>query len=304
MKKIICRRLAGILALLVVLLIPGAVLAAEGELPVGESVYLMAESTGANNASISVYCYRPANWSVGRPIVFVFHGMNRNADDYRASWEGLADQDGLLIVCPEFTNEKYPGSRYYNTGNIMDKTNGKGHLQPKDEWVFPVIDRIIADVKVRMGADSSPVAVFGHSAGAQMVHRYALFGGQIMANLVIPANAGWYTMPNMNVQFPYGLKGVPMTDMELADALGKPVVVLLGEADTERTDNLRQTPEADAQGENRFERGQHFYYQGSSEAARLGADFKWELITVPGVGHNGSKMAKAAVKIIEERFLI
>ena len=291
------------MALLLALVFSSVVGAANGEIPVGESVYSLEEATGATKAPISVYCYRPGNWTAGRPIVFVFHGMNRNAGDYRQGWERLADKDGLLIICPEFTEDKYPGSRYYNTGNIMDKTNGKGQLQPKDKWVFPVIDRIIGDVKTRVEADSSPVAVFGHSAGAQMVHRYALFGGQIMANLVIPANAGWYTMPNMNVNFPYGLKGVPMTDTELADALSKPVVVLLGEADTERTENLRQTPEADAQGEHRLARGQHFFYQASSEAARLGADFKWELRTVPGVGHNGSKMAKAAVKVIEERFL-
>ena len=169
------------------------------ELPVGESVYEMQEPTGATTAPLAVYCYRAANWAPGRPIVFVFHGMNRNADDYRASWERFADEDGLLIVCPEFTDAKYPGSRYYNIGNLMDKTNGKGNLQPKDEWVFPVVDRVIRDVKERMGAASSPVAVFGHSAGAQMVHRYALFGGPTEANLIMPANAGWYTMPDENV---------------------------------------------------------------------------------------------------------
>ena len=157
------------LTIISMLLLLTASVAFARELPVGESVYDMEEPTGATSAPISVYCYRSANWAPGRPIVFVFHGMNRNAGDYRASWEGFADTDGLLIVCPEFTDAKYPGSRYYNTGNIMDKTNGKGNLQPKDEWVFPVVDRVIRDVKTRMGAENSPVAVFGHSAGAQMV---------------------------------------------------------------------------------------------------------------------------------------
>ncbi|ORU00079.1 hypothetical protein D081_1173 [Anaerovibrio sp. JC8] len=269
----------------------------------GESVYDMEESTGATNAPISIYCYRAASWTAGRPIVFVFHGMNRNADDYRAGWESLAEKDGLFIVCPEFTEEKYPGSRYYNTGNIMDKTNGKGHLQPKDKWVFPVIDKIIRDVKARMGAENSSVAVFGHSAGAQMVHRYALFGGATEADLIMPANAGWYTMPNANVRFPYGLGGVPMSESDLAMAFAKPMVILLGDADTKRNENLRQTPEADAQGFTRFERGQHFFYQGSSEAARIGATFNWQLVTVPGVGHNGDAMAKAAAQIIEQVLL-
>ncbi len=272
-------------------------------LPVGESDYEMAEPTGATAAPISVYCYRAAGWTPGRPIVVVFHGMKRNAEDYRAGWEDFADADGLLIVCPEFTDEKYPGARYYNTGNIMDKTNGKGQWQPKDEWVFPVVDRVIHDVKARQDAASRPVVVFGHSAGAQMVHRYAWFGGPSEADLIIPANAGWYTMPNPNTPFPYGLKGVPLSEAERAAAFAKPVVILLGEEDTRRTDNLRQTPEADAQGGNRFERGQHFYYKARSEAARIDAPFHWRLITVPGVGHSGSAMAKAALAVIEQTLL-
>lgn len=298
MKKYIC-----MLLVLIILTIASSAMAAIRELPVGESIYEMTEKTGATNAPISVYCYRADDWMPGRPIVFVFHGMNRNAEEYCKSWEGLADADGLMIVCPEFTNEKYPGSRYYNTGNIMDKTDGKGQLQSKEKWVFPVIDRVIRDVKTSMGAESSPVAVFGHSAGAQMVHRYALFGGSTEANLIMPANAGWYTMPNMTVSFPYGLDGVPMTEAELAVAFAKPVVVLLGEADTKRTKNLRQTREADAQGANRLERGQHFFYQASSEAARFNAAFNWRMVTVPGVGHSGADMAKAAVKVIEQMFL-
>ncbi len=296
MKKILC-------VFFSLLLFATASVAFARELPVGESIYEMEEPTGATSAPISVYCYRSASWAPGRPIVFVFHGMNRNADDYRASWEGFADTDGLLIVCPEFTDSKYPGSRYYNTGNIMDKTNGKGHLQPKDEWVFPVVDRVIRDVKERMGAGNSPVAVFGHSAGAQMVHRYALFGGPTEAALIMPANAGWYTMPDENVRFPYGLDGVPLSDEELAAAFAKPVVILLGEADTKRTENLRQTPEADAQGMNRLERGKNFFAIAQEKAIEMGVPFNWQAATVSGVGHDGAAMADAALAVIEQLFL-
>ena len=291
------------LTIISMLLLLTASVAFARELPVGESVYDMEEPTGATSAPISVYCYRSANWAPGRPIVFVFHGMNRNAGDYRESWEGFADTDGLLIVCPEFTDAKYPGSRYYNTGNIMDKTNGKGNLQPKDEWVFPVVDRVIRDVKMRMGAENSPVAVFGHSAGAQMVHRYALFGGPTEASLIMPANAGWYTMPDENVRFPYGLDGVPLSDEELTAAFAKPVVILLGEADTKRTENLRQTPEADAQGMNRLERGKNFFAIAQEKAAEMGVPFNWQAATVSGVGHDGAAMADAALAVIEQLFL-
>ena len=80
-------------------------------------------------------------------IVVVFHGSNRNAKNYRSGWVGPAEDNNLLIICPEFTQAKYPGIRYYNTGNIMDRMSGNGILQPQSRWVFPAIDRIINDIK-------------------------------------------------------------------------------------------------------------------------------------------------------------
>ena len=292
-------------ALAALLFMPPAVVgqakaASGGELPVGASSYAMPEKNGATDAPLTVYCYRGKDWKPGRPIVLVFHGMKRNAAKYREGWMVFADNSGLLVVCPEFTQEKYPGPRYYNTGNIMDKTNGKGRLQPKSSWVFPVVDSVIRDVKKRMRAGASPVAVFGHSAGAQMVHRYILFGGTSEASLIMPSNAGWYTMPDKAVPFPYGLGGVPVTEKELVAAFAKPVVILLGEKDTQRAENLRQTAEADRQGQNRLERGKNFFAAAKAKAAEMGVPFNWREVTVPGVGHDGAAMAGAALAVIAQ----
>ena len=208
----------------------------------------------------------------------------------------------MLIICPEFTQAKYPGIRYYNTGNIMDRMSGNGILQPQSRWVFPAIDRIINDIKTRTGAQESPVVVFGHSAGGQMVHRYAIFGGRTDACLIMPANAGWYTMPDTKVSFPYGLGGVPVSREKLVSAFAKPVVVLLGEADNKRNSKLRTTPKADRQGLNRLARGKNFFKTAKIKAAELGVPFNWKLVTVPKVGHQGAKMANAAVKVINSMF--
>lgn len=269
-------------------------------LPVGTSYYGFAEQTGATNDPIRIYAYRSAGWQPGRVIVVVFHGMNRNAEEYRSGWIGHADENNMLVICPEFTQAKYPGSRYYNMGNIMDSTGGKGRILPKDSWVFPAIDRIISDIRIRTDAQDSPVVLFGHSAGAQIVHRYVFFSKADGVGLIMPANAGWYTMPDKNVSFPYGLGGTPLGNDELIHALAKPVVVLLGEADINRTSNLRTTPEADRQGMNRLARGKNYYETAKMKAAELGVPFNWRLVTVPGVGHQGTKMANAAVKVINE----
>lgn len=270
-------------------------------LPVGESSYLLEESAGVNDDPIRIFTYRSAGWQPGDMIVFVFHGMNRNAEDYLAGWIPHADENNLLVICPKFTKEKYPESRYYHTGNIMDRTDGKGRLQPMDKWVFLAADRLISEVKARTEAYESPVVIFGHSAGGQFVHRYAFFGGSPDVVLLIPSNGGVYTMPDYTIPFPYGLGGVPLSQDKLAAAFAKPVVLLLGEADVKRT-NLRVTPEADRQGLNRLERGKNFFEAARKKAAELGVLFNWKLITVPGVGHQGTKMGNAAMKVIKEYF--
>ena len=271
-------------------------------LPAGESCWLFEESTGVNGDPVRVFTYRSAGWQPGDMIVCVFHGMKRNPEHYLAGWIAHADENSLLVLCPEFTKEKYPGTGYYHTGNIMDRTNGAGRLQPKDSWVFPAVDRLISEVKARTEAYESPVVLFGHSAGGQFLHRYALFGGNTEAVLIMPANGGLYTMPDSTVPFPYGLGGVPLSDEELAAAFAKPVVLLLGEADVKRTSNLRMTPEADRQGLNCLERGRNFFAAAKRKAAELGVPFSWKLVTVPGVGHQGTKMGDAAMQVIKEYY--
>ena len=88
----------------------------------------------------------------------------------------------------------------------------------------------------------------------------------------------------------------------LIAAFAKPVVILLGESDIQRTSNLRMTPEADRQGLNRLARGKNFYAMAKAKANELGVPFNWRLITVPDVGHSGSKMAGGAIKLIREMF--
>ncbi|WP_110954500.1 alpha/beta hydrolase [Anaerosinus massiliensis] len=269
-------------------------------LDIGSGMFTMPETTGVNKDDLQVFYYRPAGWTPDKPIVIVQHGLQRNAEEYRDGWKTYADQYNLLVVCPQYSEAKYPGVRYYNTGNVSDTDHDKGNLQPKNQWVFPVINHVIAEARIRSGATGNNVAVFGHSAGAQLVHRYVLFGGQTQAKRIISANAGWYSMPDTTVDFPYGIKNMSMNKEELAQAFAKPVTILLGEQDIKRSKVLRKTPEADAQGANRFERGSQFFEEAKAKAAELGVPFHWQLIRVPGVGHDDVGMAAAAAKLIAE----
>jgi len=270
-------------------------------LNVGAGMFTMPEDTGANTNNLQVFYYRPANWTPDKPIVVVQHGLKRNAQEYRDGWVKYADQYTLLVVCPEFSEEKYPGVRYYNTGNVSDTDDDTGNLQPKDKWVFPVINHVFNEVKIRSGATNNTFTLFGHSAGAQLVHRYVLLGGQTQAERIISANAGWYTMPDTNAKFPYGIKDMSLSKEELTKVFAKPVTILLGEKDNNPNHKiLRHTLQADAQGFSRFERGNQFFNKAKEKAAELGVPFNWNLITVPGVGHSDVGMAAAAAKLIAE----
>ena len=272
--------------------------AKQAGLAVGPGSFTMAEDTGANKAPLQVFYYRPATWRSSNKVVLVIHGAGRNASGYRDAWQEAADKYNLLIICPAFTKEKYPGSTIFSMGNILTKKD-KTKLNAQKEWSLPVIDRVFAEAKKRFGAQKNTFSLYGHSGGAQFIHRYLFLLGQTKADKIVIANAGWYTMPNTALDYPYGIKNVPVSPENLAAALARPVTVLLGEADIDPNHKeLLKTPEAEAQGINRFERGHNFFAAAKAKAAELGVPFNWQLKTVPGVAHSNKGMAKAAAEII------
>lgn len=256
----------------------------------------MPESQGNSYEPMRIFTYRSSSWQDGKPVIVVFHGLNRNADTYRDGWIKAAEEKGFLVVCPEFSEEKFPGVPYYNLGHIVNQ-EGDVQLNPESTWIFSVIDDVTADVRARMQLHKSPVILFAHSAGAQLIHRYVLLGEKCTADKIVIANAGWYTMPDRSVDFPYGLKGLSISDKQLAKAFSKPVTILLGDQDTKRSKVLRKTPEADAQGMNRLERGHAFYQKAQETAKKMGVPFKWQLQEVPGVGHDGDAMGAYAASM-------
>lgn len=141
--------------------------------------------------------------------------------------------------------------------------------------------------------------LYGHSGGGQFVRRLVLFYPEARYARAIAANPGYYTMPNMETRFPYGLEGTPVTPETLAQSFRRDFVVLLGEKDTKRDDpNLRKTPEADAQGPNRLQRGKRFYTDSRTQATTLNVPFRWQLRTVPNAGHSNQQMAATAARLL------
>jgi hypothetical protein len=140
--------------------------------------------------------------------------------------------------------------------------------------------------------------MFGHSAGAQFVHRFIEFMPKARATIAVAANAGWYTTLDESVKFPYGLKGAPLGLDGMKPALKHQLVIMLGADDVDPKDSsLQRDDQTDKQGENRLARGLNFFHT-AQEAVGNSAPFNWQLVIVPGVSHDHSGMAKAALPLL------
>lgn len=263
-------------------------------IPAGESISCIRERTGMNQDALCLYYYRPCRWTEKDAVFIAFHGFGRNGAEYCKALGKLAEKRNMLIVCPELTERKYPGAGWYQEGGIMDTD---GHVREKEKRTFSVVDRIVEEVKSRTQA-TGKVILFGHSAGGQFVHRWVLLGGKKGVDVIAVANSGWFTMPDRDIDYPYGIKNVGVTDKELAEAFAKPVILFMGGNDVERKPPFRDTPEADAQGMNRMERCTKYFHQCRAKAEELRVPFRWKLETVEGIAHQGVKMAEGATSYI------
>ena len=78
---------------------------------------------GALYLPITLNCYRPEGVAADAPLVLVQHGVMRNGDDYRDFWMPAADEHGLVIIAPTFSNEQWPDVVSYNNGNLLATTD-------------------------------------------------------------------------------------------------------------------------------------------------------------------------------------
>jgi len=251
------------------------------------------EFQGADK-TVPVWCYLPENANADASILIVMHGVNRDANRYRDEWTPYARKYGFILVAPEFSEAAFPGGNSYSVGGTTDE---KGNPRPREQWSFSYIEPIFDAVKAATGNNSERYYLFGHSAGAQFVHRFLYFVPDARVTKAVAANAGWWTMPDPAIDFPYGLRGSAVDEAALKNMLQRPLVVLLGTADTDPEDvHLRRTPGALAEGPNRLARGHAFFEAGRRRAEALGVPLGWQLDTAPGVAHSDSGMAAFAVK--------
>jgi pimeloyl-ACP methyl ester carboxylesterase len=245
----------------------------------------------------------PAYWSynLGNMPSSVTIGIRMQIDTDPAEWRFSEQaQDGADLKRHPLLRQLVQLAHAGMIADVDAEATGLTVNRDRDDWIYADFDRIFEVARGALELDTQSYDLFGHSAGGQILHRFALFHASSRADRILAANSGWYTLPDFETAFPYGLKDTGMAADEIRKALQSRLVVFLGELDDENETrgSLRETPEADRQGPGRLERGRYFFASAQNLAAELDTEMKWTIEVVPGVGHEYRRMADAAAEYL------
>lgn len=263
-------------------------------------------------------------------VLLIVHGTLRNADTYFASGKQAvrdagAAGAGTLVAAPQFLTHTdiqafdLPADMLaWTAGGWKD---GDPARTPAPISSFSALDALLAHFADRaLYPALTQVVVAGHSAGAQVVQRYAVAGrgesalrkAGISVRYVVANPSSYLYFDNERpaadgtfrpadaavcpkaVTWKYGLKGAPPYVMQEGTAglearyIRRDVVYMLGMADTNPyTHFIDRSCAGMAQGPYRLARGLAYF---SYMQRRHPSGLKQSLVEVPGVGHDGRGM--------------
>jgi pimeloyl-ACP methyl ester carboxylesterase len=239
---------------------------------------------------ITLFTYKPPTYR-GGPLLVVFHGVQRNAEDYRNFAITLAERFGAIVVAPLFDTQRFPSARYQR-GGLM---NSDGQAQPPERWTYAAVPRIVAHVRAQEGRPALPYYLIGHSAGGQFLVRLAAFlPGEAVR--IVAANPGSHLFPTRDQNFGYGFGGLPPElsgDDVLRRYLAAPLTIYLGTDDIYPRPSFDDSPAGMKQGPHRLARGRGCYEFAQKLAKERGWAFNWRKVETSGIGHDAAYMFAA-----------
>jgi poly(3-hydroxybutyrate) depolymerase len=273
------------LGLLVALLACVALRAAE-DIPVGPG-----RVTVDVGLPLEVFTYKPPTYRDG-PLLVVFHGVNRNAEDYRNFAITMAERFGAIVAAPLFDKQRFPTEDYQQGGVLRD-----GKARPAKQWTYAKVGRLVDQLREKAGRRDLPYYFIGHSAGGQFVVRMVALSGALGAERVIAGNPGSHLFPTRDAQYGYGFGGLPpelSNDDAIRRYLAAPLTLYLGTADNDPTHaSLDRSGPAMKQGRHRYERGLNCFEAARKLAGERGWEFNWRKVETPGIAHEAAKMFAA-----------
>jgi hypothetical protein len=264
----------------------------------GVGWFTFSDHAAGMRQSMRVFYFRPGGPVRKARIVIGMHGLDRAASDFRNVLAKQADQNGMIVLVPEFDTDAFPDVYAYNYGNVRLATPSAGILG-RQHWTFGIVDRLFEHVRRGLSSDRSTFGMYGNSAGSQFVLRYLALNEAAAVDRAVASNSGIYMLPNLRIEYPSGMGGLDLDEDSLRQYFGRRLTILLGEADADSTAfDLPRDKEAIAQGPHRFARGLWHFNLCEQIADRLGERLAWTLEIVPGAGHVDQRIFDNAINIL------
>tara|TARA_A100000164_G_scaffold382151_1_gene439083 strand:+ start:6918 stop:7727 length:810 start_codon:yes stop_codon:yes gene_type:complete len=244
--------------------------------------------------NLDVFYHLPDVIDENTKILFIVHGNSRNADDYLKVWIKLSEGKNVALFAPHFKRNSFISF------NTLQMSTSNGVIRANsDLYLNNSIDTLFEFIKSKFNLKSKRYDIYGHSAGAQFVHRYLLMSKDPQVNIAVAANAGWYTFLN-GADFPYGVKNTPisLSDNNVKKFLSMDLHILIGSNDIDVNSSINKSNGAQNQGLNRFQRAKNFFEYTESIVEQNNLEFNWQYQVVSGAPHSNKVMSRAAVLIL------
>ena len=242
---------------------------------------------------LGIFYHLPETVDENTKILFIIHGNSRNADDYLKVWRKLTEGENVALFAPHFKRNSFISF------NTLQMSTSNGVIRSdKNLYLNNSIDTLFEFIKSKFNLKANSYDIYGHSAGAQFVHRYLLMSKDPKVNIAVAANAGWYTFLN-GANFPYGVKNPPiiLSDSNVKVFLGTNLHILIGSNDIDVDSSINKSDGAQKQGLNRLQRAKNFFDYTSLIVEQNDLNFNWKYQLVPGAPHSNKVMSRAAVRI-------
>lgn len=142
----------------------------------------------------AVFWYRlPLNGSVPTAVLLLIPGYNGEGRGMLESgpWARFADEQHMVLVGPTFKTTP------------EEMHSGRGYYYP-ELWSGEATLKALEQIRAKTGVRNDKVFLFGFSAGAHFVHRFALWRPEKVAAFVA-YSAGWWNAPKSTLRNTPGL---------------------------------------------------------------------------------------------------
>ena len=230
-----------------------------------------------NLKELSYYLFLPDSLSDKSKIMVCVHGISFNAKEQITTFSERANKHNYIIVAPCFYKKYYKGYQRLETG-------AAGYTPAI------ALDKMLQDVEDKHGVDTQIFSLFGYSGGAQFSHRYAMFYPERISRLIV-SSAGWFTFPDEEKIYPYGLKNTPDFSSTIKNKLAKflqlPIHVIIGELDNIQDDGLNKRKLINRQqGYHRLDRAKNWVDALQSQSKAMSLKSCIRFIIIKGCGHS------------------